>query len=98
MHSYRTTILNVDDHVPARYARTRLLKQAGFKVDEAGTGEDDGPRPGDVSRPGIAGCEPAGHQRLRGLQADQVPPGHRIHYGAIPDSVGRKRRGQDSGL
>ncbi|HWR54644.1 MAG TPA: response regulator [Bryobacteraceae bacterium] len=66
MHSYRTTILNVDDHVPARYARTRLLKQAGFKVDEAGTGEDAmdrvlATRPGlvllDVNLPDISGFE-----------------------------------------
>jgi PAS domain S-box-containing protein len=34
------TILNVDDHLPSRYARTRLLKQAGFRVVEAGTGEE----------------------------------------------------------
>jgi signal transduction histidine kinase len=33
-------ILNVDDYVPGRYARTRLLKQAGFRVIEAGTGSE----------------------------------------------------------
>jgi len=31
-------ILNVDDHEPGRYARSRLLKQAGYEVAEAGTG------------------------------------------------------------
>jgi two-component system, sensor histidine kinase and response regulator len=31
-------ILNVDDYVPGRYARTRLLKQAGYRVIEAGSG------------------------------------------------------------
>lgn len=31
-------ILNVDDYVPGRYARTKLLKQAGYPVIEAGTG------------------------------------------------------------
>jgi two-component system, sensor histidine kinase and response regulator len=31
-------ILNVDDHEPGRYARSRLLKQAGYEVVEAATG------------------------------------------------------------
>jgi signal transduction histidine kinase len=31
-------ILNVDDYVPGRYARTRLLRQAGFSVIESGSG------------------------------------------------------------
>jgi signal transduction histidine kinase len=34
------TILNVDDFEPGRYARSRVLKQAGFHVLEAGTGEE----------------------------------------------------------
>ena len=33
-------ILNVDDHDASRYARTRFLRQAGFEVQEAGTGEE----------------------------------------------------------
>src|SRR5262245_53944364 len=33
-----TTILNVDDNSATRYARSRLLKQAGFEVIEAETG------------------------------------------------------------
>jgi two-component system sensor histidine kinase/response regulator len=33
-------ILNVDDYVPGRYARTKLLKQAGYQVIEAGTGKE----------------------------------------------------------
>lgn len=33
-------ILNVDDYAPGRYARTRLLKQAGYSVAEAGTGAE----------------------------------------------------------
>ncbi len=33
-------ILNVDDYVPGRYARTRLLKQAGYRVIEAGSGSE----------------------------------------------------------
>jgi signal transduction histidine kinase len=34
------TVLNVDDYVPARYARTRVLKDAGFDVIEADSGEE----------------------------------------------------------
>ena len=34
------TILNVDDYGPGRYARTRVLQQAGFVVHEAGTGKE----------------------------------------------------------
>lgn len=33
-------ILNVDDYVPGRYARTRLLRQAGYQVMEAGSGKE----------------------------------------------------------
>lgn len=33
-------ILNVDDYVPGRYARTRLLQQAGYRIVEAGTGQE----------------------------------------------------------
>jgi signal transduction histidine kinase len=33
-------ILNVDDYLPGRYARTRILRQAGFSVLEATTGEE----------------------------------------------------------
>lgn len=36
----QAVILNVDDHAPARYARTRILRQAGFAVHDAGTGAD----------------------------------------------------------
>jgi CheY-like chemotaxis protein len=31
-------LLNVDDHPGARYAKTRLLRNAGFQVEEAGDG------------------------------------------------------------
>jgi two-component system sensor histidine kinase/response regulator len=33
-------ILNVDDYGPGRYARTKVLRQAGFSVLEAGTGQE----------------------------------------------------------
>src|SRR5215468_8344825 len=36
----KSTILNVDDYAPARYARTHLLRGWGFDVTEAGTGAE----------------------------------------------------------
>jgi CheY-like chemotaxis protein len=33
-------ILNVDDYDAARYAKSRILRHAGFKVVEAGNGKD----------------------------------------------------------
>lgn len=33
-------IINVDDHEPARYAKTRILSRAGFTVYDASTGND----------------------------------------------------------
>ena len=35
-----TLIINVDDYAPGRYARTRVLKQVGLPVLEAGTGRE----------------------------------------------------------
>jgi signal transduction histidine kinase len=35
-----TRILNVDDYDPSRYGRTRILRQAGFEVFEATTGNE----------------------------------------------------------
>src|SRR5580698_7093822 len=35
-----SVVLNVDDYSPGRYARTKILRQAGFTVHEAGTGEE----------------------------------------------------------
>jgi PAS domain S-box-containing protein len=35
-----STILVVDDHEPARYVRSRILRQHGYKVIEAGTGAE----------------------------------------------------------
>jgi two-component system, sensor histidine kinase len=33
-------VLNIDDYLPARYARTKVLRQAGFSVLEAATGKE----------------------------------------------------------
>src|ERR1700722_101391 len=38
MASKTTSILNVDDYAPGLYARTKVLRQAGFFVIEAATG------------------------------------------------------------
>jgi len=40
MAESRGRILNVDDYVPARYARSQLLRRAGYEVIEAGTGAE----------------------------------------------------------
>ena len=33
-------VLNVDDYGPGRYVRTKVLRQAGFEVLEAASGEE----------------------------------------------------------
>lgn len=60
-------ILNVDDYQPGRYARTKLLSRAGFRVQEAASGEqalrllETNPEPElivlDVNLPDIHGFE-----------------------------------------
>jgi two-component system, sensor histidine kinase and response regulator len=59
-------ILNVDDHEPARYARTRVLTRAGYTVREAATGTEAlelsiSVRPSlvilDVNLPDVSGLE-----------------------------------------
>jgi two-component system sensor histidine kinase/response regulator len=59
-------ILNVDDYIPGRYARTKLLTQAGYRVMEAGTGREtfdvvEKQRPAlillDVNLPDMSGFE-----------------------------------------
>ena len=40
MDATRTLLLNVDDYAPGRYARTQVLKQAGFDVREATRGDE----------------------------------------------------------
>lgn len=69
----KTQILNVDDYAPGRYARSRILKQAGYTVAEAGTGAEalrlvNAQRPQlvllDVNLPDISGLEVC--QRIKG--------------------------------
>lgn len=66
-------ILNVDDYAPGRYARSRILKQAGYTVAEVSTGEEaltyvHQKRPQlvvlDVNLPDINGLEVC--QRIKG--------------------------------
>jgi PAS domain S-box-containing protein len=38
--AFKATILNVDDYEPALYTRSRILRQAGFEVQQATTGRD----------------------------------------------------------
>jgi signal transduction histidine kinase len=40
MSMAQSAILNVDDYLPGRYARTKLLRQTGFSVIEAGSGKE----------------------------------------------------------
>jgi len=62
----RHLILNVDDYEPGRYARTRVLRSAGFDVSEAATGTETlervvSERPAlvllDVNLPDVSGYE-----------------------------------------
>lgn len=62
----KTLVLNVDDYEPGRYARTHVLRQAGFEVAEAATGNDAlhlmaTERPGvvllDINLPDMTGYE-----------------------------------------
>lgn len=67
-----STVLNVDDNAANRYVKSRILRQAGFQVLEAGTGEGAlqlamGNRPDlvllDINLPDISGLDVA--RRLR---------------------------------
>lgn len=40
MNSSPLCVLNIDDYLPARYARSKVLRQAGFTVLEAATGKE----------------------------------------------------------
>jgi len=40
MSTMMQAILNVDDYDPSRYARSKVLRQAGFEVLEAATGKE----------------------------------------------------------
>ncbi len=59
------SILNVDDYTPGRYARTKVLRQAGFDVREAATGKEALQKALEYrSVHHSSGRESAGHERI----------------------------------
>ena len=95
-------ILNVDDHEPGRYARGRLLANAGYLVEEAGTGQEaltlvHERRPAlvllDVHLPDISGFEVC--RRIRAHAQSAHTPILQISASAVSDS--RKVEGLDNG-
>ena len=97
-----TTVLNVDDHEGARYARTRVLKAAGFEVLEAGTGADAlalarSQRPSvillDINLPDMSGFEVC--QRLKADTATAAIPV--LHTSASFTEPAARAAGLDGG-
>ena len=98
----RLRILNVDDYGPGRYARTKLLQQAGFDVVEADTGaaalrQAIQARPHvvllDVKLPDVDGYEVC-----RRLKADPATaPIPVLHLSAAHRTAGDHARGLDAG-
>jgi signal transduction histidine kinase len=75
------TIINVDDYGPGRYARTKVLSQAGFEVKEAATGQEalrlaSECKPGlvllDINLPDLSGLEVCRRLKTNSLTADIV--------------------------
>ena len=75
------TIINVDDYGPGRYARTKVLSQAGFEVKEAATGQEalrlaSECKPGfvllDINLPDLSGLEVCKRLKTNSLTADIV--------------------------
>jgi PAS domain S-box-containing protein len=98
----KLTILNVDDHVPMRYVRSRILKQAGFDVDEAGSGREALERAStglhqlillDVNLPDMSGFEVC--RRIKGNPATSLTPV--LHVSATCFGALDKVAGLDAG-
>jgi len=97
-----TTILNVDDNSANRYVKSRVLRDAGFEVLEAGTGEDAISLAGerrpdlvllDIRLPDISGIEVC--RRLRGDAATQRIP--IVHISATHVSAADEASSVDAG-
>ena len=74
------TVLNVDDNEPGLYAKTRILRRAGFAVLEAGNGTTALDLVASaIARSRAARRAAARHQRPRRLPADQERPRHATH-------------------
>ncbi len=95
-------ILNVDDHEPARYARSRLLTKAGYTVKEAGTGTEAlelsvAIRPTlvilDVNLPDVSGLEVCRRIKTHPLTANTPV----LHLSASATTVADRVDGLDSG-
>ncbi|HEX9820630.1 MAG TPA: response regulator [Methylomirabilota bacterium] len=95
-------VLNVDDYAPARYARTKVLRQAGFEVVEASTGAEalacvEALKPEvillDINLPDISGYDVC--RRLKDTPATATIP--ILHLSASHRGAGDHARGLDAG-
>ncbi len=95
-------ILNTDDYGPARYARTKLLRQAGFDVVEAETGAE-ALRQAVATRPHVVLLDVKlpdldGYEVCRQLKAHPVTSGIPVlHLSAAHRDAGDHARGLDAG-
>jgi PAS domain S-box-containing protein len=98
----RILIVNVDDYEPARYARTQILRQAGFEVKEAATGDDAlrlaaSEHPAvillDVNLPDMSGFEVC--RRLKADPATSLVP--ILHLSATFVNAGHRALGLEGG-
>jgi PAS domain S-box-containing protein len=98
----RLRILNADDYGPARYARTKLLHQAGFDVVEAENGSE-ALRQAIATRPHVVLLDVKlpdldGYEVCRQLKAHPVTAGIPVlHLTAAHRTAGDHARGLDAG-
>jgi len=95
-------LLNVDDYIPGRYARSKWLRQAGYQVIEAGTGHEclaliEAHNPAlillDVNLPDINGFDVCREIRNNPLSANATV----LHFSASSIMAQHQVRGLDSG-